>query len=264
MPTSAISMIPYANMAPYRQLGPPAGCHWVDLTPKQSSVALREGRVLAAPAPVGDLPGLADVVETLGAFGIAAAGSVRSVLLFSDRPLDEMAAPARIEVTDHSATSVRLLYLLLGYRHGFDRLPQLARPGERAHGSLVIGDEALLRARRDQSTHVTDLATEWFGHHGLPVVFARWVIRRDAPAEVRDAMQTWLAKLRERDDELVEASAPAEAARLGVSTGEMVQYLRGMKRVLGPEELRGQQVFGDEFALHGRRPLFVTEGGADR
>ncbi len=264
MPTDAVSMIPYANMAPCRQLGPPDGCDWVELTPRQSSIALREGRVLAAPAPVGDLPALADTVDYLGAFGVAATGSVRSVLLFSDRPLVELAAPVRLEVTDHSATSVRLLYLLLGHRLGFDRLPLLARPGERANATLVIGDQALRRARRDPGAYVTDLATEWFDVHGLPTVFARWVIRKDAPVAVHDAMVRWLDQLRERDDELLVASAPAEATRLGIPTTEVVQYLRGMKRVLGPEELHGQEVFEDEFARLGRWPLFATAGGEER
>jgi len=257
-------MIPYANMAPYRHLGPPDGCTWANLTPKQSSIALREGRVLAAPAPVGDLPALADTVDYLGAFGVAAAGSVRSVLLFSDRPFAAMAAPARIEVTDQSATSVRLLYLLLGYRHGFDRLPFLARADERADGSLVIGDDALLQSMQGESAHVTDLATEWFLAHGLPIVFARWVIRKDAPGEVREAVVRWLRELQEHDDELVLASAPAEAARLGITADEMIRYLRGMKRVLGPEELRGQEVFEQEFARHVRDPLFIASSGADR
>ncbi len=261
---NSVAMIPYANMAPYRQLGPPDGCEWVNCSPQQSSVALREGRVLAAAAPVGDLPGLADTVDTLGAFGIAAVGSVRSVLLFSDRPFGELAAPARIEITDQSATSVRLLFLLLGYRHGFDRLPLLARPGERTAGSLVIGDAALARAMRNESPHVTDLATEWFRVHGLGVVFARWVIRKDAPAAVREAMHSWLAELRDRDDELLVASAPGEARRLGVPTDEMLHYLRGMKRVLGPEELRAQEVFLDELDRHGRRPLFEPVGPEDR
>ena len=44
----------------------------------------------------------------------------------------------------------------------------------------------------------------------------------------------------------------------------MLHYLRGMKRVLGPEELRAQEVFLDELDRHGRRPLFEPVGPEDR
>lgn len=256
-----VSMIPYANMAPYRQLGPPEGCEWAYITPKQSSVALSEGRVLAAAAPVGDLPWLANEVDFLGSYGVAANGAVKSVLFLSDRPFAEMRRPQRIDVTDQSATSVRLLYLLFGYKFGFDQLPMLPGQDEASNGSLVIGDEALTRSKNLDRPFVTDLATEWFDATGLPVVFARWVIRKDAPDEARQAMESWLAKLHDRDEQLVEESAPAEAKRLGMDTQAMVQYLRGMKRALGERELHAQEVFLSEFAKHGRETLFETAGG---
>jgi len=251
-----ISMMPFANMAPYRLLGEPQGCEWVCLTPRESSAALRDGRVLAAALPTGDLPELAASVDFLGEFGIAAAGTVGSVLLFSDRPFDQMAAPACVRLTDQSSSSVRLLYLLLGYRHGFDHMPHQSS-GAHANGEMLIGDEALLRNARADSPYVTDLAAEWFLTHGLPFVFARWVIRRDAPREVRSAMLEWLDKLRGRDDELALASAAGEAERLGLSAQTMIRYLRGMKRILGPQELKGQELFLEELKRHGRRPLFT-------
>ena len=237
-----VSMIPYANMAPYRQLGEPEGCEWVHLTPRRSSIALREGRVWAAAAPVGDLPALEECCDTTGAFGIAAAGAVRSVLLFSKKPLGELTAPARVKLTDHSSSSVRLLYLLLGYRHGFDCIPARACGGD-ADAELLIGDAALRRAEKPDAPFVTDLAAEWVREHGLPFVFARWVIRRDAPPELGASLAAWLEELRERDDELVQACAPAEAQRVGISAGAMISYLHGMKRVLGPDELAGQALF---------------------
>ena len=251
-----ISMIPYANMAPYRQLGPPVGCRWAQYTPKQSSVALKEGKVLAAAAPVGDIPWLNEYVDNLDSFGVAANGKVKSVLLISDTPFDELRAPLTIQVTDQSATSVRLLFLLLGYRHGFEHLPLLAAKGERANASLVIGDEALTKARAGGNAFVTDLATEWYRAKQLPVVFARWVIRKDAPAEVRDSMLHWLNTLKTDDDLLVRESAPAEATRLGISTADMIDYLSGIKRVLGQQEIDAQNVFLDELAKHDRTPLF--------
>ena len=187
-----VSIIPYANMAPFAALGPPRACTLVTHTPRQSTVALREGKILAAPIPVGDLSSVVDEVDFLGTFGIAAAGAVKSVLLFSDRPFEKMAAPAKVCLTDQSSSSVRLLYLLLGYRHGFDNLPYRTMQKAEAQGELLIGDEALVRVAQDRAAHVTDLAEAWYQVHRRPFVFARWVIRRDAPQACRAALEGWL------------------------------------------------------------------------
>ena len=91
--STPVAMIPYTNMAPYRQLGPPAGSHFVSLVPRQSIDALRTGAVVAAAVPVGGLTLLGDSVETLGPFGIAARGPCMSVLLFSRLPFEAMTMP---------------------------------------------------------------------------------------------------------------------------------------------------------------------------
>jgi chorismate dehydratase len=67
------------------------------------------------------------VVETVGRFGIAADGESMSVLLFSRVPFDAMHRPRTLRVTGETASSVRLLYLLLGQRHGFTGFPNLPR-----------------------------------------------------------------------------------------------------------------------------------------
>jgi chorismate dehydratase len=124
--TAAVAMIPYTNMAPYRQLGAPRGCRFVPLVPKASIGALLSGEVVAAAVPVGGLAALDGVVETVGRFGIAAAGECMSVLFFSRFPFEAMHDPRTIRVTAESASSVRLLYLLLRHCHGVSKLPRIA------------------------------------------------------------------------------------------------------------------------------------------
>ncbi|MGD8703366.1 MAG: hypothetical protein PVH26_13110, partial [Desulfosarcina sp.] len=79
--SAPVAMIPYANMAPYRQLGAPRDCHFVTLVPKASVDALVSGQVTAAAVPVGGMCRLAGIIETVGHFGIAAKGASMSVLL---------------------------------------------------------------------------------------------------------------------------------------------------------------------------------------
>ncbi len=253
-----IALIPYANMGPFRALGPPPGCRFVDLFPRRSTRALQEGLVQAAPVPVGDLTELADTVRFLGAFGIAASGAVRSVLLLSSCPLAELVSPARLYLTNQSSSSIRLLYLLLGRRAGFDRLPVVVPDQTTADGELLIGDDALLGARTSRHCYITDLAAVWRSETGLPFVFARWVIRRDAPPQLEQRLLAWLAELAEREQELVQQAARNEGQRLGMTEQSMLSYLRQMTRVLGEQELAGQQLFLEELRQHGRTPLFQS------
>lgn len=257
-----MAMIPFANMGPYRRLGIPDGAKWVDLPPRQSSDELMKGTIVAAAAPIGDFARLEPVCDFVGQYGIAAKERVGSVMFFSRVPFSEIGRTHRIKISFMSASSVRLLYLLLGYRQGFDALPFLASPNEACDGELVIGDIALKRAlNASREAYVTDLVAEWYKAFELPFVFARWVIRKDAPAAIRRALENWLEPMKENDEDFVYASAKLEAERLGIPKESMVEYLLGMRRVLGSEELAGQKRFIDEFMRHGREPAFELGKG---
>lgn len=254
-----VSMIPYANMAPYAMLGQPNGCRFVELVPSRSVTALLEDEVVAAAVPVGALPILGDKVEMLGQYGIAAEKAVGSVLLFSEKPLDALRRPSAISLTTQSATSIRLLYLILGYTNGFDTIPYVTDDEEAAWARLLIGDDALRRAQKGDTPYVYDLVTEWDRIHHRPFVFARWVIRSDAPAALKQALLLWLEGLKGNDERFVRESAPKEAERIGLTTEEMVRYLNGMKRILGPGELEGQAIFLKEIAIHVPKNVFPVD-----
>ena len=245
-----ISMIPYANMAPYAAQGPPADCYFVNCTPRNSIAALKEGALWAAAVPVGGLKALERYVSPVGTYGIGALRKVMSVLFFSDRPFEAFAGALKVRLTDESASSVRLLYLLLGYANGFDQMPILARPGEPANGELVIGDTALLWHHEWERTggvkgfkYMTDLAAQWHRHCQLPFVFARWVVRNDAPDRVRHSLSAWLDEFRRRETELILRSVPGVADRLHLPHEYVHRYLTVIRRCLTSEDLEGQKRF---------------------
>jgi predicted solute-binding protein len=255
--TFPVAMIPYTNMAPYRELGPPAGCRFVSLVPSRSIAALKNNSVIAAAAPVGGLPELAGLTDFLGCFGIAAIERSLSVLFFSKRPLADLGSSTRIRVTDESASSVRLLYLLLSYHRGRDDLPRLAAPDETADGELLIGDRALLRMDAEQrqtrgdagpapDSVVTDLASAWYARQKLPFVFARWVVRRDAPPQARAALESWLSEFKAREEELVGRAVPAAAEKLNLEPQTIRTYFRVLRRCLDETDLAGQARFLEE------------------
>jgi cyclic dehypoxanthinyl futalosine synthase len=243
-------MIPYANMAPVRALGCPEGFTFLYLTPRQSVDALLAGRVVAAALPTGAFPAVQEQVEPVGHYGVAASGKVGSVLLYSRKPFEALDATDRIHLTGQSATSVLLLYLLLRAGRKPDELPSPAHARHTATAVLRIGDDALVGRDAAGYPFCYDLATLWHERTGKPMVFCRWVMRRDAPPEMKTRLLAWLAQLDARDDALVDQSAGNEARRLGIPREKMVAYLRGMRRVLQADDLAGQACFLQAATAH--------------
>ena len=257
--TVPVAMIPYTNMAPYRQLGAPCGCRFVPLAPKASIAALRSAEVVAAAVPVGGLALLDGVVETVGRFGIAAEGESMSVLFFSRFPFDAMHSPRTIRVTGESASSVRLLYLLLGHAQGVSRLPHLAADDQIPDGELLIGDRALVKGQSaddGQPLYITDLSRKWFDIHRLPFVFARWVVRKDAPEVVKSAIISWLDEFKAREPSLVEQAVPEAARTLDIAPEIIRRYFQVIRRSLNDRDICGQQRFLRQFERLVRTPLF--------
>ncbi len=245
-------MIPYANMAPYETLGPPEKSYFVNITPRNSIAALQAGTVCAAAVPVGGLPALGESVVPIGAFGIAASAEVMSVLFFSDHPIEGFQPPRTVRLTNESASSVRLLYLLMGHTNGFNQIPSLAQPGKTPNGELMIGDAALHWHYRWERhgpfkgySYMTDLAAQWYRQYQLPIVFARWVMRKDAPLEVEECLRCWLETFAGKESELIERSVGRVAGRLSLPEDYVHRYLKVIRRCLTPEDLTGQTLFLD-------------------
>ena len=248
MSSTPIAITPYLNMRAFVHHGAPAGCELVPIAPRDAGPAIASGRMPAGVVPVGALSELGRQVELLGNYGIACPGPSRSVLFFSHRPFDELDGQAAIGITRESRSSVRLLYLLLAYRGR--ALPRLASAGEPLDGELVIGDAALRRARVRDYPHVVDLAERWQQQHGLPMVFARWVVNRQAPRALRARLQLWLSAFAMNEPALLDCTAAADAALAGLDPTTARDYLAGIRSVLEPEDLRGQALYLAEFARH--------------
>ncbi|MCC7120734.1 MAG: hypothetical protein IT493_04170 [Gammaproteobacteria bacterium] len=241
---------PYLNTRAFVHHGAPPGGELVALPPRAAGPAIAAGEALAGIVPVAALEEFDDSLELLGDYGIACAGAARSVLLFSRRPFERLDADARLRLTRESRSSVRLLYLLLAARGA--GMPRHAGPQDAIDGELVIGDAALRRAGQPSKTlpHVADLAERWRATTGLPMVFARWVVRRDAPAAWRARLLDWLAAYARDEPRLLARAAACDGARAGLDRANAGAYLDGIRTVLGPDELRGQQRYLAELARH--------------
>jgi chorismate dehydratase len=199
---------------------------------------------------------------------ISCDGPVRSVMLFSSRPAEELGGE-RVLVSASSMTSVALLEIL--FEHVWQARPEFVR-GDTEHGEsdssdsrecvarLVIGDAALVLSdsRRKNGDrrfpHAYDLGEEWKAWTGLPFVFAVWVAQRTTP--VAKSLGVHASLIESRDwglahlDELAEAAAEST----GVSVNDCRTYLSGLDYGLSYEHLAGLTEFFRRLVHAGRVP----------
>ena len=201
---------------------------------------------------------------------ISCDGGVRSVLLFSKQPADELDG-CRVLVSRSSMTSVALLELL--FENVWDARPHFVPAnaeitdvesfGDEPHDArLVIGDAALLvgsrlRAHRPVPAgyqHAYDLGEEWKCWTGLPFVFAVWVAQRATP--VADALGVHATLIESRNWGLQHLDILAEqaSATTGVDRTTCLEYLSGLDYGLSYHHLAGLTEFFRRLVLAGRVP----------
>jgi chorismate dehydratase len=172
---------------------------------------------------------------------VAAQHEVRSVLLVSRKPIEEV---TKVALDQNSRTSAALLRVLMRerwkltpeYVHG---PPEPERMLEECDAALVIGDPAL-RVPRDRY-RIVDLAEEWKNLTGLPFVFAVWAVRPEV--EIPDLAFYFKSSLRyglSSMDVLVREAA----AEMGLDSNEVRSYLtQNLSFFLREQELAGLNEF---------------------
>ena len=175
--------------------------------------------------------------------GIASRGAVRSILLVSSKPFDQMETLA---ADISSRTSVALARIILSRRYGaaphvVAQAPNLDDMLATADAALIIGDPALHLNPETLGGHVLDLGAAWTEMTGLPMVFAIWAGRKEAIIpEVESVFRASHAFGRAHLDEIIRQ----EAAPRGLSPTLARDYLtRRIVCDLGPDEYRGLDLF---------------------
>jgi chorismate dehydratase len=236
-----IGQISYLNSQPfYPLLGEH---HLVAMPPRELGRLAERGEIDTGIMATADFLALEDRYEPIADLGISNHEEVRSILLYSRRPLRELNG-ARIGVTEETSTSICLLRLLLEARDGIR--PQAYMRGLREEGDafLLIGNEAL-RSREHPPRgfeHRYDLASEWWNWKRLPFVFALWAIKRSLPAEEKRAFGELLERSLAKGMAELDEIAARHAGELG-SAKALASYLRNFHYRLGPEEKRGLEEF---------------------
>ena len=116
----------------------------------------------------------------------------------------------------------------------------------RVDGVLLIGDEALAAGSSLIAEYRTNLAEEWVGRTGQPMVFAVWAVRREIyhsnRARVRELSAALLAA-EARYLQEPEGVVTAAARRYPFTAPFIGSYLRQLRFSLGVEECRSLELF---------------------
>lgn len=172
-----VSAISYTNTIPfiYGIENSPIINH-IELTkdiPSECARKLLENKADIGLVPVAILPKIQNA-EVVSDFCIGATGPARSVILGSNRPIDEIET---IYLDYHSRSSVMLARILAKKVWNLkvkwaDTTEGFEKNINEKTAAVVIGDKAFTVERN--FTYKYDLAEEWIKFTGLPFVFAVW------------------------------------------------------------------------------------------
>ena len=203
-------------------------------------------QVASGEADIGIIPSFEltrQDLEIVPGTGIACHGQVRSILLISTRPANEI---RRLAVDSSSRTSVELARVFLARRHKVEpefvpHAPDLEAMLRVADAALIIGDPALRIEPSRLPYQVYDLGAEWVEMTDLPMVFAVWAGRKEViTPEVIEVFQQSCRFGREH----IEDIAASEGPRREFSRDLVRQYLtRHIVHELGPRDYEGMERF---------------------
>ncbi len=195
-----ISLIPYLNALPLThsfRSGNSTFSISSDL-PSASCNKLAAGQIdagLVSSVSLPEIPG----IQAVDGVSIASEGPVESVLLFSEKSLEQIHS---IGLDPASRTSNVLIQILMTRWmkkectfHLFH--DEIVQGIQKMDAILAIGDRAFRFALENPSLIAMDLATEWKHFTGFPFVFAMWGLRKNSPLPptmFREAMASGIEK----------------------------------------------------------------------
>lgn len=195
---------------------------------------------------------------------ISCDGAVRSVMLFSRHPAEDLGG-RQVLVSRSSMTSVHLLELLFEsvwksrplFVAGDAEASDLRDAGAESSvpARLVIGDAALMLgtgAIASPYEHVYDLGLVWKQWTGLPFVFAVWVAQRTTDTQQALAVHGSLIESRNWGLKHLDVLAEQAHGNTGVPLTACREYLSGLDYGLSYPHLGGLTEFYRRLTLAGK------------
>ena len=237
-----ISVVSYLNSSPFIY-----GINQSDIKneiklsldiPSVCADKLINGNIDVGLIPVADIF-LVKNAQVISDYCISASGKVRSVMLYSDVPLNEIKT---ILLDYQSRTSVQLLKILSAEYWNIDPEFKNAYEGYEVNitgstAGLVIGDRAL--KLKNIFKYSYDLSEAWFELTSLPFVFACWVSNKKLTDSFIESFNNALRFGVNHIDEVV-----SENRNEYISEVEIKKYLNeNISFSLNSEKKKGMELF---------------------
>jgi len=190
-----LGYINYLNCFPFYyeifESSPPEGVNIIPAYPGELNRMMKEGKITMSPVSAAAYSYLQKDFLILPQFCLSSVGYVKSVVLQSHVPIEELHGKT-VGLTTASETSVALLKVLLSkyYKVKPEYIPVKPQPDfNSVDAALVIGNQAM-KETPIPVEYSYDLGDLWFRKTGYPVVFAIFLVHRDELSKNRDLIKS--------------------------------------------------------------------------
>ena len=189
-------------------------------------------------------------------FSISSTGPIKSILLFSELPIEKLDGK-KIAVSADTDTSAVLLKIIL---KKFMEIECTFNPVEIKNvkdiltsfsAMLHIGDNALIEAKKQPAPYVYDLGEIWHEHTGLPFVFALGIECRDSHPAKKELIEKFskdLASAKKFAKNNLELFARKAPQKKWLTEEELISYWKIISYDLNKEHMKGLELF-EKYAM---------------
>ncbi|NUN71122.1 MAG: CofH family radical SAM protein, partial [Bacteroidetes bacterium] len=242
-----IGKIPYLNSVPFYEHFEQRQFKVLPIAPRRMGRLAAKGQIDAGLFSLMDYFSMEQDLQLMN-YCIATRDQVKSVMLFSKEGWQGLNG-RKIGIIDDTATSVRLLQVLLEKRYGvkaeFVRMHSSVNDLTPYDAVLLIGDEALKANKTGLPGFdlVFDLAREWYDWQKMPFVFAVWAHKRTMDADSTTELQEIIQQSLEQGENRLETIGAVHGAAISLTPKETAEYLQGFNYRLGERERAAIEIF---------------------
>jgi len=244
---NVIGKIPYLNSVPFYENIEQRQFKILPIVPRRMGQLSAKDQIDAGLFSLMDYFAQEQKLELMN-YCIATRDQVKSVMLFSKEGWQGLNGK-NIGIIDDTATSVRLLQVLLEKKYGvkanFVRMHASVNDFSQFDAVLLIGDEALKANKSGLLGFdlVFDLAKEWYDWQKMPFVFAVWAHKKTLPAEKKEELQHIILQSLEKSENQLESIGTLHGRMITLSPTETSEYLQGFNYRLGEREKEAMNIF---------------------
>lgn len=213
---------------------------------------LRSGEIDISPSSSIEYLLNEGLYELMDNHSISSQGPVKSILLFSKKPLEGLRNKTLL-VTDKSDTSVMQLKIIanlfLGLNINTMRSNLSLEEGLKEYDAyLLIGDEAMVNALRHKEFYIYDLGELWHSYTGKPFVYALWIARKESILRKKKLIikfKEYLDEIKKKFIEAPEAICTLPPIATIIGTQNILSYWQSLSFDLTETHREGLRLFNE-------------------